>query len=218
MPTLSTPPASIETLADLLERLGNIPLQRIRWHPYPGTATEQDMLDYEAHTGRACELVDGVLVEKVMAWLESTLASRLIALLYNFVLAKNLGAVTGEKGTYRLFPGLVRIPDVAFTAWDRMPGRRLPTVRVPSMAPNLAVEILSEGNTDDEMKRKREDYFSNGVELVWIIDPEPRTVTVYTATDIFTQLSDSDVLDGGAVLPGFQIAVKEFFAELDRHG
>ena len=61
---------------------------------------------------------------------------------------------------------LVRIPDVAFTRWDRLPDRRRPTSPVPRLAPNLTVEILSRGNTRAEMAAKRRDYFVAGVELV----------------------------------------------------
>lgn len=218
MSILSAPAAPIETLADLLDRLGNIPLHRIRWHPHPGTATEADVLAAEARTGRACELIEGVLVEKAMGWSESSLAGVLLTLLNNFVLPKNLGVVTGEQGTFRLFPGLVRIPDVAFTSWGRLPGRQRPTRPMPPIAPDLAVEVLSASNTDAEMARKRADYFSAGVLLVWMIDPAQRTVAVYTSPDAVADLTEADTLDGGAVLPGFRLPLRDLFAELDRHG
>ena len=67
---------AIETLADLHARLGNVPLQRIRCHPAPGTATEADVLVYPRGEKRLYELVDGVLVEKPMGYYESLLAER----------------------------------------------------------------------------------------------------------------------------------------------
>jgi Uma2 family endonuclease len=117
-----------------------------------------------------------------------------------------------------LMAGLVRIPDVAFTNWDRLPGRRYPTAAIPQLAPNLAVEVLSRSNTPGEMAVKRQDYFSAGVELVWEIDPRTRTVAVYTSPAQATTLGSGDTLDGGSVLPGFTLAVQELFAELDRQG
>ena len=114
MTSILTSVATIETLADLLEQLGGIVPERVRFRPPPGTATEQDVLEVEAHEDRLCELVDGVLVEKAMGWRESLLASVLITLLSNFVRPRNLGLVTGEAGMVRLASGLVRIPDVAF--------------------------------------------------------------------------------------------------------
>jgi len=56
---------------------------------------------------------------------------------------RNLGLVTGEAGTMELMPELVRIPDVAFTQWDRLPGRRCPDDPIPAIARNLAVEVLT---------------------------------------------------------------------------
>jgi Uma2 family endonuclease len=109
---------------------------------------------------------------------------------------------------------LVRIPDVSFTNWDRVPGRRVPSAPVPDLAPDLAVEVLSEGNTCEEMARKLKEYFLSEVRLVWYIDPRNRTVRVYTSADEVTQLGTSDALDGGEVLPGFTVPVSNLFEQL----
>ncbi|MBV9125846.1 MAG: Uma2 family endonuclease [Planctomycetes bacterium] len=218
MASVSTLSPTMITLADLLDRLGGIPLHRIRIHPSPGTATVQDVLDLEQREGKLFELVEGVLVEKAVGFIESGLAGFLLGVLNAFVLPRNLGIVTGEAGTVELMPGLVRIPDVAFTRWERLPGRRYPTAPIPRLAPNLAVEVLSQSNTPGEMAAKRQDYFTAGVELVWEIDPDLRTVAVYTSTTQVTSLTAADTLEGGSVLPGFTLPLQELFAELDRHG
>jgi len=124
--------------------------------------------------------------------------------------------VTGPDGTMRLAPRLVRIPDVAFTAWERFPDRRLPQRPIPDLAPDLAVEVLSASNTDREMDRKRRDYFAAGVRRVWEVDPAARTVTVYTAADPATVLHEDQTLDGRDVLPGFALSVRQLFAELEQ--
>jgi Uma2 family endonuclease len=118
----------------------------------------------------------------------------------------------------RLWAGRVRIPDVAFTSWDRMPGRRRPPQPIPTLAPDLAVEILSRSNTVAEMRLKRQDYFAAGVRLVWEVDPEARTVSVYIAPANPTILTETDTIDGGAVLPGFTLSLRDLFGELDRQG
>jgi Uma2 family endonuclease len=215
MPAISP---KIKTLADLVKRLGGVALDRIRFHPPPGSATVQDVIDLHRRENVLCELVEGVLVEKAVGFVQSGLAAFLIGLLNSFVLPRNLGIVTGEAGTMELTAGLVRIPDVAFTRWDRLPGRRYPAQPVPRLAPNLAVEVLSRSNTPGEMASKRQDYIAAGVELVWEIDPDARTVTVYTSPTQGTTLTATDTLDGGAVLPGFSLALQDLFAELDRHG
>lgn len=227
MTTLATAPASaasaapsatpIETLADLMERLGNIPPQRVRFRPSIGGAVEKDVLE-AANQGLVCELVDGVLVEKAMGYRESLLAMVLGHFLYEFVKPRHLGLITGEQGTMRLFAGLVRIPDVAFTSWDRLPGRRVPDEPIPNVAPDLAVEVLSVSNTPGEMVRKRHDYFTAGVRLVWLADPALRIVDIYTSETEFTRLTGADILDGGAVLPGFRLPLRDWFAELDEQG
>jgi Uma2 family endonuclease len=214
MPTAET--TKLRTIADLVKRLGGVGLDRVRLSPYP--ATIADLIEVQAQEGRLCELVEGVLVEKVMGYTEALLATWIGTLLNNFVQPRNLGLVTGPDGTVELMADLVRIPDVAFTNWDRMPGRRRPTQPVPRLVPDLAVEVLSQGNTPGEMRVKRDDYFTPGVRLVWEVDPDTRTVAVYTSPTQSTTLRVGDTLDGGAVLPGFTLTLAELFSELDRHG
>ena len=79
--------ASIRTLADLLDRVG-VPPDRIRFHPYPGTATLRDVTYIQEHEGVICELVEGVLLEKVMAYNESSLAGFILSLLNGFVIPR----------------------------------------------------------------------------------------------------------------------------------
>lgn len=219
MTSVSTSTAAIDTLADLLEQLGDIAPERVRFRPAPGTATEEDVLAIRnSPERRLCELVDGVLVEKAMGLRESFLAVALAAILLNFVRPRRLGIVTGADGMMRLFPGLVRIPDVAFLSWNRFPNRRVPTEPIPDIAPDLAVEVLSIGNTAREMARKRQDYFAAGVQVVWQVDPRTRIVEVFTAPDQSTVLYEAQTLEGGTVLPGFTLPLQELFAELDLHG
>jgi Uma2 family endonuclease len=208
----------VKTLADVVNRLGGVPLDRIRFHPPPGTATVQDVIDIQHREGCSCELIEGVLLEKAVGYNESSLALILAGLMNAFVIPRNLGIVTGPDGTIELTTDLVRIPDVAFTSWDRIPGRRRPDNPVPRLAPNLAVEVLSRSNTPGEMAAKRRDYFAAGVHLVWEIDPRARTVAVYTSLTEVVTLQATDTLDGGTVLPGFTLPLRDFFAELDRQG
>lgn len=206
-------PSSNVTLVDLTQWFGAMPAWRIRTVPVPGTATETDVAEIEATENRLCELVDGVLVEKIMGYLESCLAVELVRVLANFVKPRKLGIVSGEAGMMRLFPGLVRIPDAAFAGREKFPNRRMPRESVPSLVPDLAAEILSEGNTAQEMARKLTDYFGAGVRLVWYFDPRQRTVQVFTGPTTGRLLHEHDTLTGGDVLPGFTLSLKEFFQD-----
>ena len=117
-----------------------------------------------------------------------------------------------------LWPGRVRIPDVSFVSWDRLPGRRVPTKPIPELAPDLAVEVLSASNTRREIELKRQDYFRVGCRLVWEVDPKKRVVDVYTDPTTFTRLNESDSADGGTVLPGFALSIRHWFERADRGG
>src|SRR3954471_821818 len=178
MTALATSPPL--TLRHLVDRLGNIPLDRVRIIPPIGWATVDDVVAIERQENRLFELVDGVLVEKAMGFPESVLAGAILEALRRFVVPRRLGVVTGPDGMMRLAPHLVRIPDVAFVSRDRLPGGHMPTEPVPDLVPDLAVEVLSESNTPAEMDRKRGEYFGAGVRLVWMVDPRTRTFVVYT--------------------------------------
>jgi len=203
--------AGVANLGELLKRLGNIPAERVRLHPAPGTATENDLLRALDHENRPCELVEGTLVEKPMGYEESEIACLLSTFLNNFVRPRKLGIVTGADGTVRLFPGLVRIPDVAFASWGCFPDRKRPKARIPHIAPDLVVEVLNKNNTKHEMAKKLGEYFQAGVRLVWMVDPRKQTVRAYTAPDQSVLIKIGQSLDGGAVLPGFVLRLDELF-------
>jgi Uma2 family endonuclease len=209
-----------ETVAELVHRLGDIPLRRILMRPLPGTATEKDVLKaLEAPRKRICELIDGVLVEKAMGYRESRLGIILARILDLFVTTHDLGLVTGPDGIIHLWRSRLRAPDICFISWDRLPGRRMPDKAFPKLAPDLTVEILSRSNTRKEMLKKREDYFKVGVRIAWEVDPVKRTVTVYNSpAEPMIVLTEKDTLDGGRVLPDFKLSLRKLFAELDRHG
>jgi Uma2 family endonuclease len=203
------------SLSEVLVELGGISIDRVHRTPAPGSATLQDV-QHEIEMGRLCELVDGTLVEKVRGWQESLIALALGGMLRAFVNKQNLGLVSGPDGFVRILGSLVRGPDVAFVSWDRLPNRRMPEVSIPECVPDLAVEILSPGNTLAEMSRKRREYFHAGVRLVWMVDLRQRSVAVYTSITDCAILDGHEKLSGGDVLPGLEIDLAELFSELDR--
>jgi Uma2 family endonuclease len=205
---LPEPLTSTETVADLVHRLGDIPLERIRMHPAPGTATEDDVISVPRPS---CELVEGVLVERARGYFEGRLAFLLGAIIEEWLKSNPIGFCNGEGGYLRLEFGLVRIPDVAFTRWERTRDDKVPRDPICGVSPNLAVEVLSRTNTRREMDRKRQEYFDAAVELVWIVNPETMTVEVWSTARDCKILGIDDVLDGAGVLPGFQLSIREWF-------
>lgn len=198
----------------LAQRFGPIPLDRICSEPAPGLGTEEDVIRFSERENRLFELVDGVLVEKTVGAYESMLAVEIACLLGNWVRPRKLGAVLGSDGMLRLFPGLIRIPDVAFLSMEKFPRGRFPRYKAPPLAPDLAVEVLSESNTKKEMAEKLRDYFASGSRLVWYVDPERREFTVFTSPTDSRVIAEQGTVDGGQVLPGFTLSVAELFAEL----
>jgi Uma2 family endonuclease len=214
MATISVPkkpPRKIWTVADLYRRFGPIPFERIRQNPSPGLGTVADVNWLNDHEDRLYELVDGILVMKTRGLEESIIGMNIVTLLNNFARPRGLGLVAGEGGTIQLDINLVRIPDVAFFSWERLPGGELPKEPIPLLVPDLAVEVISASNTRKEMEEKLQEYFEKGVRLVWYVRPKSRVVDVYNAPDRFTRLTASMRLDGGDVLPGFSVQVSELF-------
>ena len=194
--------------------VGDVPLERIRLFPLPGTAVEEDAIRIDDHEDRLCELVDGVLVEKTLGCYDSVLAIYLGYLLIHLG-DRPSGVVLGTSGPYWLLPGRMRMPDVSYASWDRFPGRKLPDAPIPRMAPDLAVEILCDDNTEREMQLKLAEYFQAGTRVVWYIDPHDRTATIYTAVDQARKIDADGILDGRDVLPGFTLRLGDLFARAE---
>jgi len=194
------------TVADLAARFGSLPAWRIRTDVLPGTATEEDF----ERTGSRCELIDGVLVEKAVSDYSDVVGIWLATLLSNYVVPRRIGWVHGPQGFIWVGSNL-RAADVAFTRKEQRPGGLLRR-GYSDVAPALVAEVLSPGNTDDEMLRKRREFFERGTELFWIVDPLKRTIEVYTRSEqADVVLRDGDVLTGAPVLPEFTLAVRELF-------
>jgi Uma2 family endonuclease len=204
------------TAADMQRQLGGIPLERIRMNPAPGTATVLNVIELDGKSDRLYELVDGVLVEKTTGYLESRVAVVLAMLLEAFARERNAGIVVGADGPCLIFPDQVRIPDVSFVAWESLPDGRLPDHPVPKLVPDLAVEILSPGNTPAEMQRKLQDYFRAGVRLVWYIDARGNKARCYTSPEHCVEIDENGVLDGGEVLPTFKLMLKDLLDQAMR--
>ena len=136
--------------------------------------------------------------------------SEVARLLGNFVKPNKLGWVTSNDTGVVLErePATVRGPDVAFWSLKRQPTMPEGYFEIP---PDLAVEVLSPNDRRSDVRAKIKEYVFYSVPLVWLVDPEARTVTVYRGSMRGTELDESDTLDGGDVLPGFSCQVADLF-------
>ena len=136
------------------------------------------------------------------------------AALYYFVRHHKLGKVYAAGTGFILFlePDTVRAPDAAFVSNERAAGQKRREGFFEG-APDLAVEVISPDDTEEEVAAKVLDYLEAGTRLVWVIRPRTRTVTAYRSRADIHLLTGEDRLDGGNILPGFSIRLEEIFEE-----
>jgi Uma2 family endonuclease len=103
-------------------------------------------------------------------------------------------------------PDTVRGPDVSFWSKERLP--EVPEGYITA-APDIAVEVVSPSDHFTRLQNKVRHYLTHGVRLVWVVDPEDRSVTVYRSLTQVAILTENDTLTGGDVLPGFSVAVRD---------
>ena len=127
----------------------------------------------------------------------------------NFVDEHGLGVVSDQSGfVLERDPDTLLGPDLAFVQRARVPADEN---AYPELAPDLVVEVASRSQTRPSIEEKTSLYLAAGVRLVWVVDPERRTVHVYRADGPERLLSDRDVIDGEDVLPGFRLPVARLF-------
>jgi Uma2 family endonuclease len=158
------------------------------------------------------ELVKGELIEMTPpGGTYGSTAVNLSSILLGFIKEKKLGAVMVETG-YKLAsqPDTVRAPDVSFLSAAKIPSTGLPDGYIDG-APDLAVEIVSPGDTASEIQDKVQDYLAHGAQLVWVVYPAQRLVLAYYPDGAARTLHAGDTLADERVLPGFTCPVKDIF-------
>ena len=133
--------------------------------------------------------------------------------LHRHVKQNNLGKVYAAETGFKLEsdPDTVRAPDIAFVRREVVEKTgRLKSYR--SGAPDLVVKVLSPSDTIGKVEEKVPQWLEAGARMVWVVSPKLRTVTVYRSLTDIVVLTEKDTLDGGHVVPGFQIRVAEIFS------
>jgi Uma2 family endonuclease len=127
---------------------------------------------------------------------------------------KKLGGVYAAETGFKLSsnPDTVRAPDIAFITKSRVDAVG-DTTGYWLGAPDLAVEVLSPRDIVSEVEQKVSEWLDAGSHVIWVVNPKLHTVTVYRSLTDIVVLTENDTLDGGDVVPGFQIRVAEIFAE-----
>ncbi len=174
--------------------------------------TAEDLLELHSK-GIKGELIRGVFCETVSTGIEhGEIAINFAGEMRSFVRPKKLGRVFASDSGIRLEngPDTVREPDVGFISAERLPlGTRVTTYS--EVVPDLVVEVVSPSNSVREMYDRAHMWLHHGVIIVWVADPDTRTVDVYRQDGTIATLSEDDTLDGAPVLPGFTLPVREVF-------
>jgi Uma2 family endonuclease len=170
--------------------------------------------EFMALQGARYELVEGEVVEMSNSGMEhGGIGSFLGGLLALYVRQHKLGLVCDSSTAFTLKNGNKRSPDVSFVAKDRLQGLKRPPRGFFQGSPDLAIEILSPGNTIEEIHDKIVEYFENNTQIVWVIHPDERYVLVYHGPEPDRFLRSADQLEGETVVPGFTVAVSELFED-----
>ena len=160
------------------------------------------------------ELVEGNLREMAPAGHQhGRIAINVSTPLAQHVKANNLGVVYAAETGFKLAsnPDTVRAPDVAFVRRERVESVGDSEGFWPG-APDLAVEVVSPGDSYTDVEEKVFDWLDAGTRLVIVVNPRKRLVTLYRSLTDVVVLTEADVLDGGDVVPGFAMPVKDIFS------
>lgn len=168
-------------------------------------------------TEPASEYACGEVIQKPMPdQAHGALQLYLGALILHFLSATPIGRVRTEWRCIFGPPGHERtfVPDVVYASYDRVPRGDSRSYRFLRNAPDLAVEVLSPDQPAGRFSEKLLFYLRHGVRLVWVVDPASETVSVFTPHEDPYTFGVGDALDGGDVLPGFQVNVADLFAQM----
>lgn len=177
------------------------------------TYTPADLLAMPDSNG--VELVHGNLVEKPVSALSAFVETKVSTRLENFCAAHKTAVVLSSTNGIQCFPDApnkVRKPDFSVFKKERFTREHLMEGFV-SIAPDLAVEVVSTHDEVAELNEKIEEYLAAGIPLVWVIDPETEIVIIHRKDGSVTKLHRNDELTGEDILPGFHCKVAELFPD-----
>lgn len=169
------------------------------------TITLEEFLatDYESY-----EYVKGQLVPmSITTMMHGEISSNIVFLLSKHVRQNQLGCIYTAGTTFRTGES-GRKPDAAFVSKIRIPENTRQASPIP---PDLAVEVVSPSDKVYDVQEKALEYLDAGTQMVWVIEPIARTITVYRSPSDIKILTINDTLTGEDVVEGFQCAVAEIF-------
>jgi Uma2 family endonuclease len=174
--------------------------------------TAEDLLAM-GHEGKSFELVNGELVEKNVSLLSGRVEAILLRKVDEHCTTHDLGPVWPGTQGIRCFPDdphKIRKPDTFFVKKERFQSTYWQEGFL-TIAPDLAAEVISSNDLATEVGEKVEEYLAVGIALVWVVDPEIRTVVIHRADGSVSKLRENDELTGENVVQGFRCKVADLF-------
>jgi Uma2 family endonuclease len=172
-------------------------------------------LDTLTAAGQDYELLRGQLIEvSPTGWDHGDSVAEILALLRMYVKANQLGKVTTKNGfILARNPDVLFAPDIAYVSKAKL----LPRAQLHGfveLVPDLVVEVVAPSDRLSNVTAKTIEYLDAGVTLVWLVDPEQRTISTFAPGQRVRTLHEADELDGGDILPGFRVTVGEIFSSI----
>jgi Uncharacterized protein conserved in cyanobacteria len=163
----------------------------------------------EAHLDYQLELVDGkIIIMGPSDIVSSEIGAELVRLLLNWVKPRKLGRVFESSGGFILPNSNLTAPDVSFVTADRLKQSKR---YFAELVPDLVVEIKSQSDRLKPLREKIQSFIKSGAKVGILIDPDKRTVTIYTPTAEPVVLRDGDMISIPELLPGWEVAVTELW-------
>ncbi|NJK74276.1 MAG: Uma2 family endonuclease [Microcoleus sp. SU_5_6] len=163
----------------------------------------------EAHLDHQLELVDGkIIITGPSDIVSSEIGAELGTLLLNWVKPRKLGRVFESSGGFILPNSDLRVPDVSFVVAERLKQSKR---YFAELVPDLVVEIKSQSDRIKPLREKIQSFLELGARVGILIDPDKRTVTIYTTTAEPVVLRDGDILSIPELLPGWEVPVAELW-------
>ncbi len=179
--------------------------------------TAEDLWEKPEIPGKRFELVDGKVIEMPgTGGVHMIIVVALFKLIDAFVTEHDLGYAfpDGLSFVVQRDPDRVRIPDVSFVSWERVPEDGPPEGYWPQ-PPNLVAEVISPNDNATDIQEKVRDYLGAGVQIVWVVWPKLRSITVHLPDGSSRVLGVESDLDGGDILPGLSIPIASIFESID---
>ena len=175
------------------------------------TLTRKDLEKFQTeHPDYRMELVDGnITIMSPSGYQSDEVAAEVVRVLGNWTRPRKLGRVTASSAGFELPNSDVRAPDVSFVLAERM---KISPLSFAELAPDLMVEVKSPTDSLSALRKKIQNFLSQGTKVGILINLEKHRIEIYRPAEEVVVLGDGDILSIPDLLPGFEVAVSDLWS------